>query len=32
MKKYDVVVAGAGPAGLTVAEIAASHGLSGSAC
>jgi digeranylgeranylglycerophospholipid reductase len=27
MKKYDVVVAGAGPAGLTVAEIAASRGL-----
>lgn len=27
MKKYDVVIAGAGPAGLTVAEIAASHGL-----
>jgi flavin-dependent dehydrogenase len=27
MKKYDVVIAGAGPAGLTVAEIAGDHGL-----
>jgi len=27
MKKYDVIIAGAGPAGLTVAEIAAGRGL-----